>query len=138
MAEPPAKRSEQRASDSDRDVAAGDLREAFSEGRLGPDEYQRRLDAVWQARTYGELDLLTVDLPQPARRQEKAAAQAKRESRFRAWVGEWRTWLVGAVVMIGIWAVTSLASGEFNDFWPGIPLGIWAVVLIASTFGNGE
>lgn len=138
MAEPPARRAEQRASDSDRDVVAGDLRDAFSEGRLEPDEYQHRLDAVWQSRTCGELDLLTADLPQPVKREQKAVAQAQRRRHVAEWVGEWKSWLAGAIIMIGIWAVTSTANGEFNNFWPGIPLGIWAVVLIAGAFGDDK
>ena len=33
--------------------------------------------------------------------------------------------------MVGIWSVQSLAHGEARGFWPGVPLGVWAVVLLA-------
>lgn len=145
MTDRPARRDDQRAGDTDRDLVAGDLRDAFSEGRLDADEYERRLDAVWKSRTYGELDRLTADLPQPLQREraraeeERQKALAERKKReMREYLGEWQAWLGGAVIMIGIWGVTSLANGEFNNFWPAIPLGIWAVILLASAFGGSD
>ncbi|WP_018657248.1 DUF1707 and DUF2154 domain-containing protein [Actinomadura flavalba] len=39
------------------------LREALAEGRLTPDEHAERLDAAYNARTYGELEPLLHDLP---------------------------------------------------------------------------
>lgn len=134
----PARRDEQRASDTDRDVVAGDLRDAFSEGRLDPDEYQRRLDAVWQARTYGELDRLTSDLPEPVVRKDAAKAAAKKQKEVADYIGEWQGWLGGAVIMIGIWFFTNVGDEEWGRFWPGIPLGIWAVILIAGAFDKGK
>jgi hypothetical protein len=134
----PARPDDQRASDADREAVAEDLRDAFGEGRLDVDEYQRRLDAVWASRTYGELDRLTSDLPSRARRQERAPAEEKRRSDARAWLEMWRTWLGGAVVMIGIWGITSLSSGELQNFWPAIPLGIWAVAVIASALWKDD
>lgn len=138
MSNVPARPDDQRASDADREAVAEDLREAFEEGRLDVDEYQRRLDAVWAARTYGELDRLTADLPHPARRQASAAVEERRRNQRRAWLDAWKTWLGGAVIMIGIWGVTSLSSGELQNFWPAIPLGIWAVVVIASAFWRDD
>ena len=52
-----------RASDADRDAVAHRLREALAEGRLDPDEHGERLDAVYRAKTLGELAPLTHDLP---------------------------------------------------------------------------
>lgn len=52
-----------RASDTDRDAVAHRLREALAEGRLDPDEHGERLDAVYRAKTLGELVPLTQDLP---------------------------------------------------------------------------
>ena len=134
----PARPDDQRASDADRESVAEDLRDAFGEGRLDVDEYQRRLDAVWASRTYGELDRLTSDLPKRTRRQEQAAAPEKRVGDARAWLDMWKTWLGGAVVMIGIWGISSLSSGELQNFWPAIPLGIWAVFVIASALWKDD
>ena len=56
-------RPELRASDADRELVAERLRDALAEGRLDMEEFGERLDAVYQARTYGELAPLTKDLP---------------------------------------------------------------------------
>ena len=55
--------SRMRASDRDRDRTADLLREHHAAGRLDPDEYAERLDKVYQAKTIGDLDELTADLP---------------------------------------------------------------------------
>jgi uncharacterized membrane protein len=52
-----------RASDSDRDRAVDVLKSAFAEGRLTKDEYDDRLNGIYASRTYGELGVLTSDLP---------------------------------------------------------------------------
>jgi hypothetical protein len=141
----PARRPEQRAADSDRDLVAEDLRDAFTEGRLDNDEYQRRLQAVWEARTYGELDRLTADLPQPLQREQRQAeeeqqqAVAERKKReVREYLDEWQSWLGGAVIMIGIWGISSIASGELQRFWPIFPIGIWGIILLAAAFGKRD
>ncbi|SPT64272.1 hypothetical protein [Actinomadura madurae] len=33
--------------------------------------------------------------------------------------------------MTAIWAVTSLRAGEWTHFWPVVPLGIWAAILVS-------
>ncbi|MFE6663414.1 DUF1707 domain-containing protein [Streptomyces sp. NPDC057697] len=55
-----------RASDADRDRIADILREAMAEGRLTADEHAERVDAVYRAKTVGELEPLIQDLPAPA------------------------------------------------------------------------
>jgi hypothetical protein len=52
-----------RASDSDRDRVADQLREAVAEGRLTAEEHAERLDALYQAKTYAELAPIVHDLP---------------------------------------------------------------------------
>jgi DUF1707 SHOCT-like domain len=52
-----------RASDADREQVAERLRYAMAEGRLSGDELEQRLEALYAARTYGELDVVLVDLP---------------------------------------------------------------------------
>ncbi|MFW6205475.1 MAG: DUF1707 SHOCT-like domain-containing protein, partial [Actinomycetota bacterium] len=131
MAEDPVRRDTHRASDADRETVAGDLRDAFSEGRLDYEEYESRLDKLWQAKTYGELDRLTADLPQPLERRKAAAEQERRRKEVQDYLGEWKSWLGVAVVLIALWGITSLSSGELNDFWPVWPLGIWAAILLA-------
>lgn len=52
-----------RASDADRERTALLLREHHAEGRLTVEEFHDRLDKVFEAKTIGELDALTADLP---------------------------------------------------------------------------
>ncbi|MEV6926347.1 DUF1707 domain-containing protein [Dactylosporangium sp. NPDC051485] len=52
-----------RASDADRERVAEVLRAAAAEGRLDLDEVDERLHRVYAARTYGELEPITRDLP---------------------------------------------------------------------------
>lgn len=59
----PAPASALRASDADRDRIADILREALAEGRLQPEEHAERIDAVYRAKTVGELEPLVRDLP---------------------------------------------------------------------------
>src|SRR5216683_5770588 len=63
---PAAGAPQTRASDADRDRAAGLLGAAFAEGRLTADEHGERLSAVYAARTWQQLRQLTADLPAPA------------------------------------------------------------------------
>ncbi len=52
-----------RASDEDRWRVQTHLNEAFAEGRLTQHEWDDRATALGDARTYGDLDALTADLP---------------------------------------------------------------------------
>lgn len=69
-----ARRAILRASDADREQVAERLRQATAEGRLVAEELEERLEAVFAARTYGELDAIVADLPgAPVRRRERPA-----------------------------------------------------------------
>jgi hypothetical protein len=63
---------EMRASDADRDRVAELLRDAAGDGRLTLEELQERLNAVYSARTYAELEPITRDLPSPSTWKEAA------------------------------------------------------------------
>ena len=54
---------ELRASDTDRERVADQLREAAGHGRLTMDELDERLELTYAAKTYAELEPLTRDLP---------------------------------------------------------------------------
>jgi hypothetical protein len=59
----PGGRGQMRAADADRDRAVSFLATAFTEGRLGKDEYDARLESALSARTYADLDQVVTDLP---------------------------------------------------------------------------
>ncbi len=77
-----------RAADADRERVADVLRQAAGEGRLTMEELEQRITAVYNAKTYAELEPLTRDLPTPGQAtQPPVAAKATappglRPSRF--------------------------------------------------------
>ncbi len=56
---------ELRASNTDRERVAKILHDAMAEGRLTVSELEERLDKVYAAKTFGELEPVTRDLPVP-------------------------------------------------------------------------
>ncbi len=77
----PAAEADLRASDADRDRIADILREALAEGRLQPEEHAERIDAVYRAKTLGELEPLVRDLPAaPTRGAASASAASARDA----------------------------------------------------------
>ncbi|GGW48382.1 DUF1707 SHOCT-like domain-containing protein [Streptomyces xantholiticus] len=64
-----------RASDADRDRIADILRDALAEGRLDAEEHSERIDAVYRAKTVGELEPIVRDLPAAGRRSGTAAVR---------------------------------------------------------------
>jgi len=73
-----------RASDADRERVANILREAAGDGRLTMEELDERLDAVYTAKTYAELEPITRDLPATGTAHAPVPAQssAVQESRI--------------------------------------------------------
>ncbi|WP_150242794.1 DUF1707 SHOCT-like domain-containing protein [Nocardiopsis quinghaiensis] len=57
---------------------------------------------------------------------------------WREWGDEWRWWMGVAVFLTGVWGVVSLMDGELVPYWPLVPLGIWAAVLLASAIWPSE
>lgn len=89
---------EMRAGDADRERVARVLRDAAGDGRLTLAELDERLDAVYAAKTYAELEPVTRDLPAPG----TAAAPPVPESG-----ADWRpvegapSWKTGIGIMSG-------------------------------------
>ncbi len=135
-----------RAADTDRAAVATVLGEHMSAGRLTLEEYDERLTRAYAARTFGELEELTADLPAastgradaPAPRTEPAPAPAACAD---TWHGtdphSWRSWMSTSLIVIAIWATISLASWELQYFWPVWDIGPWGAVLLAQTLMGG-
>src|SRR5215469_13359023 len=73
-----------RAGDRERDAVVQRLQEAFADGRLDDDEFDRRTRSALTARFNSELDLLTEDLPAStgAPLPVSSVAAARRAGRF--------------------------------------------------------
>jgi hypothetical protein len=134
-----------RASDAERDVVATRLREAHAEGRLSVEEFSERLDAALTARTRGDLEALTRDLPAaagPARRRPRTgdeAAPARRDrpapTGLRA---AWGVWVFAVLVNLAVWGVVSLVNGGPVYFWPAWVAGPWGAVLLVRTLAGAR
>jgi hypothetical protein len=70
--------SQMRISDADRQRVADVLRDAAGEGRIDLDELEERLELTWQAKTYGELVPITLDLQAAGPVVPPAAAPVRR------------------------------------------------------------
>ena len=73
-----------RASDRDRQQVVDRLRSAVEDGRLTMDEYMDRMEAAYQAATYGDLAPLCADLPVSAPVGLDTAVQVKAPGSARA------------------------------------------------------
>jgi hypothetical protein len=139
-----------RASDADRAAVADVLGAHMSAGRLDVAEYDERLARAYAARTYGELDELTTDLPTPApavvdrtapsgaHAVPPAPAWAHGMSACSSWTGgnslraAWTSWATTAVFVVSIWLITSMVSGWIYP-WPIWVIGPWGVVLLVQS-----
>jgi hypothetical protein len=109
---------EMRAGDSDRDRVAQVLRDAAGEGRLTLEELDERLDAVYAAKTYADLEPLTRDLPVAG----TPAAPAPHTGADRRPVDGAPSWSSGIGIMsgftrTGVWNVPR--SFTAFAFWGG-------------------
>jgi hypothetical protein len=135
-----------RAADADRAAVADALGAHMSAGRLTVAEFDERLARAYAAKTYGDLEELTADLPPlptagpsiPAPRAEARPAPAA-SACPDPWAGgwdhthSWRAWLTTSLIVLTVWAATSLAAWEFLYFWPVWVIGPWGAVLLVQT-----
>ncbi|SFO57036.1 protein of unknown function [Geodermatophilus obscurus] len=132
------------AADADRAAVVTRLDASLTDGRLTLAEYEDRSARAHAARTYGELAELTADLPRPARPQQGQRSAVTQAVHAGAWHGAWdrdlRTawtgWATTAVIVVGIWLVSMLATGDLQYPWPVWVIGPWGVVLAARTLGE--
>jgi hypothetical protein len=113
-----------RASDADRERVVNLLREHHAEGRLDMDEFHDRLNAAYEAKTIGDLDALTADLPaidlyrlpsaglRPAPAGTGSWAPARRPGTAVVGPGaHWAIWSVASSILAVAWLLTGAFSG---------------------------
>jgi len=129
-----------RAGDADRDRIIAVLREAYSQGRLTDAEFNERMAGAASARTYGELEALTTDLPMheivPAL--PTPIDEAELEHRRRARRNMWISWLTTSLVTTLIWLLTPHGDEGWGYFWPIWVIGPWGVVLLVKSITNSD
>jgi hypothetical protein len=130
------RRASLRASDADRDRVVEALGQHHVEGRLTAEELSERTDKAYAAKTLGDLDTLTVDLPElrrPARSGAPVSPRTADPDRARARAAFRRhlynyLWINGLLVVI--WALTNFGG----YFWPVWPMLGWGIGLAAHAF----
>ncbi|MFC4910756.1 DUF1707 SHOCT-like domain-containing protein [Actinomadura gamaensis] len=135
-----------RASDADRDRVAASLREHTADGRLTLTELEERLEATYSAKTMGELQQLTADLPEADLHHRPIPAYqrttvAPRSSGGSIWYGTramWSAWAVVSALNIAIWAIIAVTAPVVPYPWWLWVAGPWGVLLLLrSLFGAG-
>ncbi|WP_231619199.1 DUF1707 SHOCT-like domain-containing protein [Nonomuraea sp. SBT364] len=129
-----------RASDVDRDRVAGVLREHTAQGRITMDEFNERLEQLYQSKTYGDLAKLTADLPDVDLRNRPAKvtpAPAAKRRMHPGMTAAWSAWAGASAINWVIWLIISITAGDFIYPWPLWVMGPWGAILLVSTvFGN--
>lgn len=74
----PEGRPDLRLSDAERDDAIARLSEHYAAGRLDKDEFDERSDAVWTAKTQGDLAPVFADLAPPRSDRARPGPRARR------------------------------------------------------------
>ena len=139
-----------RASDADRDAVAEQLREHFATGRLRMDELNERIDRVYAAQTYGDLEPLVEDLPGPGPYSDlpvpfPATGTSGPAPFEHGWGGDlthggpaWGAWGSASAVCWGIWLASAISGGSLEGFWPVWVTVPWGGVLLAQAVGGRD
>jgi len=135
-----------RASDSDREAVAQQLRDHYAAGRITLDEFDERTTTTYAAKTFGDLDGLLVDLPStevvpvPAAHvpAPSNASGPDRVDRFRASVAPFSSWIVVALVMNLIWLGGTDNQGHHGAYWPIWVIGPWGVMMVMRWLNGGS
>ncbi|HXA61238.1 MAG TPA: DUF1707 domain-containing protein [Streptosporangiaceae bacterium] len=125
-----------RASDADRDRVAAALREHYAQGRLTADELEERLAGTYQARTVGDLQRVTADLPEhdlselPVPAAQRSASVPVTRGRGdlyeKSIKGAWAAWASVSLVCAVIWLISVVGSASWIYPWPVWVAGPWA------------
>jgi hypothetical protein len=136
----PVRPEDLRVSDVEREKVQDRLRRAQEVGQLDLTEFDDRVRSVWAARTRGELDRVTADLPvlpisaRPGRRPVFSDTGGGITMRVLTIV-----WSSLAATNLMIWGLIALTSGAFVYpwwLWVAIPPGAALAVLYAAGIGR--
>ncbi|MCW0213591.1 MAG: DUF1707 domain-containing protein [Pseudonocardia sp.] len=142
----PVRPEDMRVSDADRVRAQRHLQWAQGEGLLDLGEFDERVSSLWSAKTRGELDVLTQDLPVPPRQPGAPAPRSK--GQVFAETGGGTAMRVLTIVFCSIlavnvvaWGLVSLTTGEAIHpwfVWTTLPLVVLGVLYTAGIGRPGK
>ena len=112
-----------RISDADRAQALDLLSQQYAEGRLDKDEFDERSDAVWSAKTQGDLAPIFADLPwRSPEVRERPTGRGRGPRWGPSWMPRWAPALLPLVLVLV--AVTVLFELPFLLL---LLVGLWFV-----------
>ncbi|MEV6634181.1 DUF1707 domain-containing protein [Actinoplanes sp. NPDC051470] len=123
-----------RAADADRQQVAERLRAALDEGRLDLHEYDDRLQQTYSAKTYGELERLTTDLPMVVTA-TPVAPKVDGDLTRRWLIHVWDEYVTAVGICVAIWVLAGV-DGDWGFFWPLWVAGPWGVILVWQTISG--
>jgi hypothetical protein len=123
--------SHMRASHADRERVVYTLKVAFVQGRLTKDEFERRIGRTLASRTYGQLSLLTADLPDGLIRTRLPSLQ--RPTQTGPPVNRPLMWFTFAATLGGLGSIVSAFPAEQFLL---LVLGVFSVLLAAPVAGT--
>ena len=139
----PVRPEDLRVSDVERQAVAERLQVAQNVGQLDIHEFDERVRSVWSARTRGELQRVTADLPAPP---PAAQAPGRRPARrvFSDTGGGVTMrilsiiWLASVAVNVVVWGLVSATDDEAIYPWPIwlAPAGVVLLVLYVAGIGR--
>ena len=135
----PVRPEDMRVSDVEREAVQSRLRQAQAVGQLDIHEFDERVRSVWAARTRGELERVTADLPvvaaaaPPARRQVFSDTGGGVTMRVLTII-----WCSILAVNVVVWGLVSVTNDEAIYPWPIwlAPAGIALLVLYLAGIGR--
>ena len=126
-----ATRTDDRAGDHDRQKTAARLGQALAQGYLELDEYEQRVQAVFQTHTTGQLRQLLADLPLDRIRRADPRRRAARMAAARRGVRiHFGAFVTMTIVVLTVWAAVA-ATTSAAYFWPIWPILGAAIGLIS-------
>jgi hypothetical protein len=139
----PVRPDDMRVSDAERNQVQERLKRAHDAGQLDLTEFDDRVQTVWAARTRGDLDRVTADLPNlPALPRPGARPPVFSDTdggvAMRVLTIIWASL---TVVNLAVWGMISVTTGHFLYpwwMWVAIPPGAVLAVLYAAGIGRPE
>lgn len=127
-----------RAADTDREHVVERLHRGHAEGRLDLHEFDERAARAWAARTYGELDGITADLPATRAAPPELGTRPAFDAPEHGHCGTVRVWLSVSLVNVAIWAVLCVATMSWIYPWWVWVAGPWGAVLLAGAVAGHQ
>jgi hypothetical protein len=137
----PVRPDDMRVSDAERNKVQDQLKRAHDAGQLDLNEFDERIQSVWAARTRGQLEKVTADLPNlPVPRAPGARAPAFTDTpggiAMRVLTIIWASL---TVVNLAVWGMISLTTAHLlYPWWAWVAIPPGAVLAVLYTAGIGR